>query len=170
MEYRLIRSRRKTLAIEISREAQVVVRAPLKLPRREIEGFLAEKRDWIALHLERQRQRNAAHPEPDEATWRRWREQARRELPERVAHYAPLMGVAPTAIHFSRAKTRFGSCSAKNSVTFSLRLMDYPPAARDYVVVHELAHIRYKNHGREFYRFVASVLPDWKQRAALLKQ
>ena len=48
--------------------------------------------------------------------------------------------------------------------------MDYPPAARDYVVVHELAHIRYKNHGKEFYRFVASVLPDWRQRAALLKQ
>ena len=170
MEYQLIRSRRKTMSIEISREAQVIVRAPLRLPLREIERFLGEKRRWIDLHLERQRQRNAAHPEPDEDTWRNWRIQARSELPERVAHYARLMGVTPTAVHFSRARTRFGSCSAKNSITFSLRLMDSPPASRDYVVVHELARIQYKNHGKEFYRFVASVLPDWRQRAALLNQ
>lgn len=113
MEYQLIRSRRKTMSIEISREAQVIVRAPLRLPLREIERFLGEKRRWIDLHLERQRQRNAAHPEPDEDTWRNWRIQARSELPERVAHYAQLMGVTPTAVHFSRARTRFGSCSAK---------------------------------------------------------
>ena len=170
MEYQLIRSRRKTLSIEISREAQIIVRAPMRMPLREIERFLAEKRNWIALHLERQRQRMAAHPEPDEATWSRWRADARRYFPPRVDFYARQMGVSPTAVHFSRAKTRFGSCSGKDSITFSLRLMDYPEAARDYVIVHELAHISYKNHGKDFYRFVASVLPDYRQREALLKR
>lgn len=170
MEYQLIRSRRKTLSIEINREAQVVVRAPLRLPQREIDKFLTEKHSWICRHLERQRQRLAAHPEPDEDTWKHWRAAAGLYFPPRVAFYARQMGVSPTAIHFSRAKTRFGSCSSKNSITFSLRLMDYPEAARDYVIVHELAHIPYKNHGKDFYRFVSSVLPDYRQREALLKR
>ena len=170
MEYQLIRSRRKTLSIEINREAQIIVRAPMRLPRRDIEQFLTEKRRWIGVHLERQRQRLAAHPEPDEATWKQWREDARRYFPPRVDFYARQMGVSPTAVHFSRAKTRFGSCSGKDSITFSLRLMDYPEAARDYVIVHELAHISYKNHGKGFYRFVASVLPDYRQREELLKR
>ena len=166
----MIRSRRKTLSIEISRDAQIVVRAPLRLPQREIERFLSEKRSWVLTHLERQRQKNAKHPEPDEATWMCWKAEALAELPPKVAFYARRMGVCPTAVHFSRARTRFGSCSPKDSITFSLRLMDYPEAARDYVVVHELAHIRYKNHGQAFYRFVASVLPDWRQRQALLNE
>lgn len=169
-EYTLIRSRRRTLSIEITRDAALVVRAPLRTPQRQIDAFLAEKSDWIALHLARQRQRLAAHPEPDEDTWARWRAEAQAYIPGRVAHYAAVMGVAPTAVRYSQARTRFGSCSPKNSVTFSLRLMDYPREAVDYVVVHELAHIRYKNHGKDFYRFVASVLPDYKRREGLLKQ
>ena len=72
MEYQLIRSRRRTLSIEISREAQIIVRAPMRLPRRDIEKFLLEKQGWIHIHLERQRQKVVAHPEPDEATWQRW--------------------------------------------------------------------------------------------------
>lgn len=170
MEYQLIRSRRKTLSIEISRDAQIIVRAPMRLPKRDIEQFLTEKRRWIGVHLDRQRQRIAAHPEPDETTWRQWRVEAGLYFPPRVSAYARQMGVSPTAVHFSRAKTRFGSCSSKNSITFSLRLMDYPEAARDYVIVHELAHITYKNHGKDFYRFVASVLPAYRQREALLKR
>ena len=170
MEYQLIRSHRRTLSIEITREAKILVRAPMRMPLRDIEAFLTEKQRWIALHLERQRRRLAAHPEPDEATWRRWRMEAENYFPPRVAYYAQLMGVSPTALRYSRAKTRFGSCSSKNSITFSLRLMDYPEAAREYVIVHELAHIPYKNHGKAFYRFVGSVLPDYRQRQALLKQ
>jgi hypothetical protein len=170
LPYRLIRSRRKTLSIEINREAQLVVRAPMRMPQARIDAFLLEKQDWIAQHMQRQIQRRAAHPEPDEARWAELLRQAKDYLPGRVEFYARQMGLFPTAVRFSRAKTRFGSCSAKDSITFSLRLMEYPPAAIDYVVVHELAHIRHKNHGKEFYRLVASVLPDYRQREALLKQ
>ena len=170
MEYRLIRTRRKTVGLEVTREGELLVRAPMRLPRREIERILAEKQRWIQTSLARQAQRRADHPEPDEARWAELLAQARAYLPGRAAYYARIMGVQPTAVRFSRARTRFGSCSAKNAITFSLRLMDYPPPAVDYVVVHELAHIRYKNHGREFYAFVASVLPDYKQREKLLKE
>lgn len=170
MEYQLIRSRRRTLSIEVNREARVVVRAPLRLPQREIDRFLKEKQPWIEAHLARQARRLAAHPEPDEARWASLRARAMEYIPVRVAHFSRLMGVQPTAVRFSRARTRFGSCSAKDSITFSLRLMEYPEAAIDYVVVHELAHIRHKNHSAEFYRFVASVLPDYQEREKLLKQ
>lgn len=168
-EYTLIRSRRKTLAIEITRDARLVIRVPMRVSQARIDAFLAEKSDWITTHLTRQRERLAAHPEPDEATWARWNAEARAYLPGRVSYYAGLMGVTPTAVRYSRARTRFGSCSAKNSITFSLQLMDYPKEAVDYVVVHELAHIRYKNHGKDFYRFVASVLPDYKRRERMLR-
>ena len=113
--------------------------------------------------------RRENHPEPDEATWKRWQEQAKAYIPQRLAYYARLMGVTPTKLRFSRAKTRFGSCNTDNAIMFSLRLMDYPQEAIDYVIVHELAHIKHKNHGPDFYAFVAQVMPDYKRRQKLLK-
>ena len=78
------------------------------------------------------------------------------------------MGLEPTNIKITGAKARFGSCSSKNSLCFSWRLMMRPPEAVDCVVVHELAHIAQKNHGRTFYALMASVLPDYKERQKLL--
>ena len=63
----------------------------------------------------------------------------------------------------------WGSCSGKNSISFSWRLMQYPEAAIDYVVVHELAHIRHHNHSAAFYSFVEKILPDYRERARLLR-
>ena len=95
---------------------------------------------------------------------------ARDYLPGRVEQYAGLMGLRPAGISITGARKRFGSCSAKNRICFSWRLMQYPEAAIDYVVVHELAHIRHKNHGPDFYAFVEEILPDWRERRALLKE
>ena len=81
----------------------------------------------------------------------------------------PPRGSALTGIRITSARTRFGSCSGKNSLCFSWRLMEYPEEAIDYVVVHELAHLRYMNHGAEFYALIARYLPDWKTRRALLR-
>ena len=90
-------------------------------------------------------------------------------LPGRVAHYSRIMGLTPTGITVTGAEKRFGSCSGKNRLCFSWRVMLYPPEAIDYVVVHELAHIKHKNHGREFYALVASVLPDYRHRENILQ-
>lgn len=169
MEYRLIRSRRKTIGLEVSREGELIVRAPLKVSESQIRQALESKRDWIARAMAKQELRRENHPEPDEATWKLWQQQAKAYIPPRVSYYARLMGVTPTRLRFTRARTRFGSCSGENAIMFSLRLMDYPQEAIDYVIVHELAHIRHKNHGPEFYAFVAGVMPDYKQRQKLLK-
>ena len=67
------------------------------------------------------------------------------------------------------AARRWGSCSAKNSICYSFRVMRLPPALREYIVVHELAHIRVKNHSAAFYAEVGRYLPDYKQRIAALR-
>nr|HXK78311.1 M48 family metallopeptidase [Oscillospiraceae bacterium] len=97
------------------------------------------------------------------------REAAATYLSTRTEHFATIMNVCPTGIKITSAKRRWGSCSPKNAICYSWRLMLEPPEAIDYVVVHELAHIRHKDHGEGFHRFVASVLPDWKRREKLLR-
>ena len=169
MEYQLIRSRRKTLALEITREAKLVVRAPLRCPQRTIDRFLQEKEGWIVTHLAQMQARRQAHPEPTAEQEAALRQQAKEVLPPLVARWAEVMGVEPTGITVTGARSRFGSCSAQNRLCFSFRLMDYPMEAVEYVVVHELAHIRHKNHSAAFYAEVEAYLPDWRERRELLR-
>ena len=136
----------------------------------QIERFAAAHADWIARAQARQRARLAAHPEPDEARRAELIRCAKEELPPKVAYYAQLMGVQPTGLKITSARTRFGSCSGKNSLCFSWRLMGYPEAAVDYVVVHELAHITHKNHGPRFWALVERYIPDYRARRALLRE
>ena len=94
---------------------------------------------------------------------------AKEYLPPRVAYYAALMGVTPTALKITSARTRYGSCSGKNSLCFSWRLMEYPTELVDYVIVHELAHIKHHDHSPAFYNFIGSVMPDHRERQRRLK-
>ena len=80
------------------------------------------------------------------------------------------MHLYPSSVKVTSAKKRFGSCSAKNSLCFSLYLFDYPDKAIDYVVVHELAHIKEHNHSKRFWRVVENYLPDYKERDKVLKR
>lgn len=170
MDYTLVRSRRKTLAIEVTREGTVVVRAPLRCPQKTIDSFVAGRRDWIEAALQRQSQRLAAHPPLTESELESLRQQAKAYLPGRVALWSQRMGLAPAAVKITSARTRFGSCSSKNSLCFSLYLMQYPPEAIDAVVVHELCHMRHRDHSPAFYAEVERWLPDYREREKLLRQ
>lgn len=170
MTYEILRSNRKTLALEVRRDGSVVVRAPRRIAQKSIDDFVARHRDWLAAQLARQAARRLAHPEPTPEEAQALRARAKAVLPERVDFFARRMGLTPAGVKITSAKTRFGSCSGKNSLCFSWRLMDYPPEAVDYVVVHELCHIVHKNHSPAFYALVASVLPDYRARQALLRQ
>ena len=170
MEFQVIRSRRRTAALQVTREGHVIVRAPLGMPDAEIRRLVREHGVWIDRARQRQAARQQAHPEPTAEEAAGLRERARAEIPPKVARYAAQMGVRPTAVRITSAKTRFGSCSAKNSLNFSWRLMQYPEEAVDYVVVHELAHIRHHNHSRAFYEEIERILPDYRRRAALLRR
>ena len=168
--YELIRSRRRTLALEITRDCRVLVRAPLRASKTRIDEFVAAHEDWIALHLERQRQRAAgAPPPPTPADIAALKARAKEVLPPKVAYWSAKMSVRPTGLKITTARKRYGSCSGKNSLCFSCFLMNSPEAAIDLVVVHELCHIREKNHGPAFYALLAQYLPDYKERKKLLK-
>ena len=169
MDYTIVRSRRKTLALEVSRELEVIVRSPMRIATREIEKFVEAHRDWISAAMNRQQSRAKAHPEPTDAEEKHLRELAKAIIPNRVEHFSALMGLIPIGVKITSARRRFGSCSPQNSLCFSWRLMQYPPEAVDYVVVHELAHILHKNHGAAFYRLIEEYMPDYKKRSAMLR-
>jgi predicted metal-dependent hydrolase len=169
--YKLIRSERRTLAMELSPEGDLILRAPRRMPLRLIEQFIASHEKWIAKHREKLRRRaefDEAHFS-DEVQIQSLITRAQAILPEKTEYWAKIMGVTPTGVRITRAKKRFGSCSPENRIAYSYRLMAYPEEAIDYVVVHELSHIRHKNHSPDFYAFVARFLPDHKAREAILK-
>ena len=168
--YELIRSRRRTLALEITKDCRVLVRAPLRLSQAKIDAFVASHEYWIQTHLEQQRQRAVSAPPPltpEEIAALKAKAQA--ILPGKVAYWSAKMSVRPTGLKITTARKRYGSCSGKNSLCFSCFLMNSPEAAIDLVVVHELCHIREKNHGPRFYALLEQYLPDYKERKKLLK-
>ena len=168
--YELIRSQRKTLALEITKDCRVLVRAPLHLSQSRINAFVETHSVWISKHLEQQRQQiSSAPPPPTTVEIEVLKAKARTILPEKVSYWSHRMGVTPTGLKITTAQKRYGSCSGKNSLCFSCFLMQYPEEAIDLVVVHELCHIREKNHGPNFYALLEHYLPDYKERKKLLK-
>lgn len=168
MEYKLIRSKRKTVELSIDDELCPMIKAPLHMPQRDIDAFFEKHRSWVQKHTKAKRERlekTAATPEAEAAA----KQNALPYLTERTNYFSRLMGLEPTGIKITSAQKRFGSCNGKNSICYSWRLMLYPPEAIDYVVVHELAHIIHKNHGAEFYKLVEKYLPDYKEREKMLR-
>ena len=171
-EYELIRSRRRTVSVEIAEGGRVIVRAPLRMPRRDIDFFVEDHAAWIERHRAARQTRDAA-AETVELTPEllgELREAARAVLPGLAAAWAPRMGVRPAGITLTAALHRWGSCSSKGRVSFSVRVMLLPPEAREYIVVHELAHLREMNHSPRFWAVVAAALPDWKERQAAVRK
>ncbi len=164
-EFELIRSGRKTVALEITRDGRLLVRAPQRMKYDDILAFVRSHGQWIESHLPKAQQNITQTADPSAL-----RRRAAALIPERVRYWSGMMGLTPGDVKITGAKTRFGSCSARDSLCFSFYLAAYPMDAVDYVVVHELAHICYKNHGAEFYRLIARYLPDYRRREALLKQ
>lgn len=162
-EYTLIRSKRQTLSLEISKDEKIIVRSPLYTSQRTIDAFVEGHSDWIASHLERVKARNEKKSSLSSDDIEILRQRAKNILPDKVEYYSNLMGLYPVSVKITSAKTRFGSCSARNGICFSLYLMQYPESFIDYVVVHELCHIRYKNHGKYFHALIERYIPEHRK-------
>ena len=174
MEYELVRSNRKTLSVEIKPDGRIVVRAPMRLSRREIERFLAEKSSWILAHRSKMLQRRAqeqAAPIPalTDAQLRDLKRRAVSVFAERTAYFAPLVGVSYGTITVRSQKTRWGSCSSAGNLNFNCLLLLAPPQVLDYVVVHELCHRKEMNHSPRFWAEVERILPDYRVHKKWLK-
>lgn len=172
MNISVIKAKRKTIAIHIKSADQVVVRAPYRMPDKDIQGFVNKHKDWIDKQVEKIRRldekresiRNLTEAERLELTYN-----AERVIPERVKHYAPIVGVDYGRITIRNQKTRWGSCSSKGNLSFNVALMRVPLEVMDYVVVHELCHRKEMNHSKRFWSEVEKVIPDYKQREKWLK-
>lgn len=169
MNYTLIRSARKTVAIQITPAGEVIVRCPKRFPAREAERFVESKRPWIEAHLAKLAQSPQEPPFSVEEL-RDLARQAARVIPERAAYFAPLVGVDYGRITIRSQRTRWGSCSAKGNLNFNCLLTLCPPEVLDYVVVHELCHRKELNHSARFWAEVAKVCPDYARHRHWLKE
>ena len=167
MEYRLVRSARRTVSIELDRKGDVTVRAPQRMPLAEIESFVASRVAWVEKH--RARLGATALPPLGEDEILALRRLAKETLPARTAYFAKLMGIEYTDVRITSAKKRLGSCSSQGRISYSYRLMQYSERVIDYVVVHELAHRREMNHSAKFYAVIEKILPDYRERIREMK-
>ena len=210
---RLVRSRRKTVAIVIERDGRLTVRAPLRLSGGRIQAFVESHADWIAknrtrlqatplppvhryvdgeiflylgqaylLHLVPARHpalafdgaafrlAKSSQSQAQEAFERWYKQQARSFLAERVPVLAVKHGFRYQRVRISSARTRWGSCSSRGTLSFTYRLVMAPPEVIDYVVLHELVHTQIGNHSKTFWNKVAELMPDYKSRLTWLKK
>lgn len=165
--YQIIKNDRKTIAIQIKPDGQVVVRCPKRIRVEEARRFVESKADWIEKHLTKRLHQDVAKYTPKELE--QLREQTRKLVTERVRHYAPIIGVTYGKIAIRTQHTRWGSCSSKGNLNFNCLLALVPARILDYVVVHELCHRKELNHSDRFWKEVERILPDYKERKEWLK-
>ena len=171
-DFTIIYSKRRTICAEIGPDGSVKIRAPQNMRKCDIQEFVKKNEARIVRARQKQavRAQEAGCKTLTAEEIAQLKEKARNFIPARVKYFSEQMGLFPSAVKISSAVRRFGSCSAKNSLNFSYRLMLYPQEAVDYVIVHELAHIVHRNHGKEFYALISCYLPDYRQRIALLRR
>lgn len=176
--YTVRRTNRRTMALEITPDGELLVRAPMHATTGQIRQFVRQNADWIETHIEKMKAKKAAREAEKarnpvhrmtEAELRALAEQALREIPPRVRHFASQLGVTYGRITIRNQRTRWGSCSSKGNLNFNCLLMLAPEAVRDYVIVHELCHRLEMNHSPRFWAQVASVLPDYKEQKKWLR-
>ena len=168
--YEVIRSNRKTIAVQIKGDGRIIVRAPLRMAAKDIQRFVDSKAAWIEKHLDIIQQRR----KPVEAAFtleqlQQLADAAKSDLPQRVARFAALVGVTYGRITIRAQKSRWGSCSGKGNLNFNCLLMLCPEDVRDYVVVHELCHRKELNHSPRFWAEVEKVLPGYRVQRKWLK-
>ena len=166
ISYRLIRSDRKSISIQITAEG-VVVRAPKGMSAAEIDKFVRSKRSWIESHLSKV---PPAQPKFTNEELQRLADKALTVIPDRVRHFATLVGVTYGRITIRNQHTRWGSCSAKGNLNFNCLLMLTPDHVVDYVVVHELCHRLEMNHSARFWAQVERVLPNYRESLRWLRE
>ena len=208
----VVRSRRKTLTLEITREGELIVRAPFRTPDSAIEDFIREKQGWIVRKMAEIKR----HPRPvahwyeegemflflggsypltfvdDDRTgirrldrlyvprsmepWVRsgvkhwFMREAQLIVRERCAYFSMVTGLLPASVHITDAWRRWGSCTHAGTINFSWRLVQAPLRIIDYVVVHELVHLRQPDHSKKFWGKVEAILPDYRERRKWLRE
>ncbi len=174
MNIQIIKSNRKTISVEIKPDLQVIVRAPLRVSNKMIQDFINEKSEWILKNIEVVKSRNAAKAEKkltpftDEEI-KALTGQAKAYLPFRVEYFADIIGVKYGRVTVKHQVSRWGSCSSKGNLNFNCLMMLCPENIRDYIIIHELCHLKELNHSPRFWAEVERFCPDYKACKRWLK-
>lgn len=201
LPYRLIRANRKTIALRVEDNGSLLVRAPKRCLKYEIDKFVISQRQWIEKRRASLKNFEENHPQgtisylgkiyqiiknetnetevkisgdkiytPSENALQDFLySEAAKIIKPRILHYVNIMGITPRKAKLSEARTRWGSCSSKKNINLSWRLVFCPLPVIDYVVVHELSHLTYMNHSKEFWARVEEILPNYKIEQRWLK-
>ncbi len=167
--YKILRSRRKTIALQITPAGEILVRCPNRCSQGTIQAFVDSKRPWLEKHLTAIQAR-PSEPPFTPAQLEALYAQARELLPRRVAHYAALIGVSYGRITIRAQRTRWGSCSSKGNLNFNCLLALCPEEVVDYIVIHELCHRKELNHSGAFWALVEQFCPDYQVQKQWLNQ
>lgn len=168
------RRRMRSIRLRVCAPAgEVRVSAPYGVHHEIVRQFVAAKLPWIQAHQEKIRRRP---PAPvwerfDKATQQQYRAQLLEQLPPLIARYEKQLKVSVAGLRLRHMKTRWGTCNTRSHcITFNLELARYPLAQLEYVVAHELAHLRVAAHNHRFHALLDEVMPDWRERKKGLKE
>jgi len=216
LSYQLIRSRkrRKTISLHIKEDGKIVVYAPYRTPKWEIEKFFNEKESWI---VEKRSKKERSIKEAEKAfisgekflflgelvpleiqdnnkepplklsfgkfvldknhieeardLFIKWyKEEAKERIIGRIDYYSKRLQLFPKGVKITSAKYRWGSCSRDDRLSFSWRMIMASFSIIDYILIHELVHIKEKNHSKRFWNYLESVHPDYKKHRLWLKE
>jgi predicted metal-dependent hydrolase len=198
---KIIRTKRKTLALIVEQDGSLTVRAPLHTSQAAIDGFVRMQQDWIKRrqelacrsynplrytegetflylgkryplrYVDRQKQPLVLKdaflldkkwvPKASQAFTIWYKSQARQVIEEHLARTASQLGLRYQKLRISSARTRWGSCSSRGTLSFSWRLVMAPPDVIQYIIVHELVHLQEPNHSPKFWERVRQIIPDY---------
>ena len=176
IEVEIVRSKRRSMALQIRTDGSVLARVPMRVSDRTIRRFVTSHARWIEENRSQmfaRRQYLAENPY-DLPEWESLtasdKKIAKQKIIERVDYYADCMGIDYGSISMRNQKSRWGSCSSKGNLNFNCLLMLTPPEVLDYVVVHELCHRKEMNHSARFWAEVEHVLPDYEIQRKWLRE
>lgn len=167
------RSKRKSAAIKITADMQIVVFVPLYVSDNEIERMVISKSKWIDEHMLKLQSTIDERSKLEKITFEQVKEladQAVEYIPKRVKYYAEKENFVYNKITIKNLVSRWGSCSTKGNLNFNCLLMLTPDYVIDYIVVHELCHLREMNHSEKFWAEVEKIMPDYQRAELWLKQ
>ena len=155
LEYEIKYSKIKNIYIQI-KDGKVIVKAPRKISKKEIEKILEQKSEWIHKTIEKETKKK-------EKKLLYTKEEFKRIVEKHANELIKQTGLVPNKITIRQVKYAWGSCSSKKNITINLELIKYSEQAIRYVILHEFCHIKYMNHSKDFWNLVEKYMPDYKQ-------
>ena len=171
-EYEVRASKRaRRVSVSVHRDGRVTVTTPARVPESLVVTFVRRHAAWIRAKLEDVRKRHVSRlGHLGKRDYSKHKEAARMIVQEKVALYAARYGFEYGSIRIGNQKSRWGSCSAKGNLNFNYKIVFLPQELQDYVVVHELCHLKELNHSERFWKLVEKEAPDWRISRRELKK